>query len=31
MNLTVWVPALFVLGLATFGLLFAFITVCEKV
>ena len=31
MNLFVWVPTLFVLGLATFGLLFAFITGCEKV
>jgi len=31
MNLSVWLPALFVLGLATLGLMFAFVAACEKV
>jgi hypothetical protein len=31
MNLTVWLPALFLLGLAVMGLLFAFVVACEKV
>jgi hypothetical protein len=31
MDLSVWLPALFVLGLATLGLMFAFIRACEKV
>jgi hypothetical protein len=31
MDLTVWLPALFVLGLVTLGLLTAFITACDKV
>jgi hypothetical protein len=31
MNLTVWLPALFVLGLATMALMFAFLAGCEKV
>ena len=31
MNLTVWTPALLILGLATFGLLFAFVAGCDKV
>ncbi|HTU17649.1 MAG TPA: hypothetical protein VMG10_06255 [Gemmataceae bacterium] len=31
MNLTVWLPALFLLGLAILGLMFAFLTGCEKV
>jgi hypothetical protein len=31
MNLTVWLPTLFVIGLATMGLLFAFVWGCEKV
>jgi len=31
MNLAVWLPALLLLGLATFALLFAFIVACEKV
>jgi hypothetical protein len=31
MNLVVWLPALFVLGLATLGLMFAFASGCEKV
>jgi hypothetical protein len=31
MNLTVWLPAMFLLGLATLGLMFAFLAGCEKV
>jgi hypothetical protein len=31
MNLEVWLPALFLLGLATMALLFAFLGGCEKV
>ena len=31
MNLDVWLPALFFLGLATMGLLFAFVAGCERV
>jgi hypothetical protein len=31
MNLTVWLPAMFLLGLATLGLMFAFVTGCDKV
>jgi hypothetical protein len=31
MDLMIWLPALFVLGLATMGLLFAFVFACEKV
>jgi hypothetical protein len=31
MNLAVWLPGLFFLGLATMGLLFAFVYGCEKV
>ena len=31
MNLTVWLPALFLLGLATLALMFAFLAGCEKV
>jgi hypothetical protein len=31
MNLAVWLPALFLLGLATMALLFAFLAGCEKV
>jgi hypothetical protein len=30
-NLQIWLPAFFVLGLAAMGLLFAFISGCEKV
>jgi hypothetical protein len=30
-NLTVWLPGLFLLGLATFGVLFAFLVGCERV
>ncbi len=31
MNLAIWLPALFVLGLATFALLFAFIAASDRV
>jgi len=31
MNLMVWLPAMFLLGLATLGLMFAFLTGCDKV
>jgi hypothetical protein len=31
MNLAIWLPALFLLGLATMGLLFAFVAACERV
>jgi hypothetical protein len=31
MNLTVWLPAMFLLGLATMTLLFAFLAACENV
>jgi hypothetical protein len=31
MDLTVWLPATFVLGLAILGLMFAFTAACEKV
>jgi hypothetical protein len=31
MNLTVWLPGLFLLGLTTMGLMFAFLAGCEKV
>jgi hypothetical protein len=31
MNLWVWLPGLFLLGLVTFGLLFAFLGGCERV
>jgi hypothetical protein len=31
MNLAVWLPALFLLGLATMGLMVAFVFACEKV
>ena len=30
-NLDVWLPALFLLGLVTMGLLFAFVIGCERV
>jgi hypothetical protein len=30
-NLTYWMPALFLLGLATMALLFAFVWACDKV
>jgi hypothetical protein len=31
MNLEVWLPAMFVLGMATLGILFAFVYACERV
>ena len=31
MNLEIWIPAMALLGLAAFGLLFAFLAGCEKV
>jgi hypothetical protein len=31
MNLTFWLPALFILGIITLGLLTAFIRACDKV
>jgi hypothetical protein len=31
MNLIIWLPALFLLGLGTMALLFAFAVGCEKV
>ena len=31
MDLTVWLPATFALGLAVLALMFAFVAACEKV
>ena len=31
MDLTIWLPAMFVLGMATLGLLTAFVSACDKV
>jgi len=31
MNLTVWLPAMFILGLVTFALMFACVSACDKV
>ena len=31
MSLTLWLPALFALGLGTMGVLFAFVSGCDKV
>jgi hypothetical protein len=31
MNLAIWLPALFALGLLAMGLLFAFVIACERV
>jgi hypothetical protein len=31
MDLTVWLPSLFFLGLATLGLLTAFVVACDKI
>jgi hypothetical protein len=31
MSLVVWMPALFLLGLMGFGLLFAFVKACDRV
>jgi hypothetical protein len=30
-DLAIWVPAMFLLGLAALGLMFAFVRACEKV
>ena len=30
-NLSIWLPALFILGLAGMGLMFAFVLGCERV
>jgi hypothetical protein len=31
MDLTTWLPAMFVLGLAALGVMFAFVVACENV
>jgi hypothetical protein len=31
MDLTIWLPLLFLLGIATFAVLFAFLAGCKKV
>jgi hypothetical protein len=31
MDLTIWVPALLLLGVATLGLMHAFVAACDKV
>ena len=31
MNLTIWIPAMILLGLLTMGLMFAFVKACDKV
>ncbi len=31
MDLTIWIPAMLLLGLVTMGLMFAFVAACEKV
>jgi len=31
MNLTLWIPGLFLLGLAAMGLMFAFVAGCDRV
>jgi hypothetical protein len=31
MNLEIWLPAMFVLGLAAMGLCYAFLGACEKI
>ena len=31
MNLVIWLPAVFLLGLATLGLMFAFVAACDRV
>jgi len=31
MNLVVWIPAMFLLGLAALGLCFLFLKACEKI
>ncbi len=31
MDLSVWIPALVLLGLGTMGLMFAFVVACQKI
>lgn len=31
MNLIIWIPAMILLGLLAIGLMFAFVSACEKV
>ena len=31
MDLTVWLPAMILLGLAAFALIFAFVPLCDKI
>jgi hypothetical protein len=31
MNLAIWLPAMFILGLVTFALMFACVSACDKV
>jgi hypothetical protein len=31
MDLTIWLPAMFFLGIATLGLMTAFVSACERV
>lgn len=31
MNLAIWIPAMVILGVATMGLMFAFLVGCDKV
>jgi hypothetical protein len=31
MNMAVWLPSLFILGLVSIGLLFGFVVACERV
>ena len=31
MNLTIWIPGLILLGVATLGLMFAFVVACDRV
>jgi hypothetical protein len=31
MNLMIWLPAMIVLGMAAFGLMFACVSVCDKI
>ena len=31
LNLTLWLPALFLLGLSVLGLMFAFVAACDKI
>jgi len=31
MDLTIWIPAMILLGLAALGLMFAFVLACDKV